>query len=107
MLALALVSSFTVIKDAGAQPAMPFTAATYNLRLNIASDGLNAWPHRRDAVKALLRYHGVDLLATQEALFDQVQDLATLPGFATVGVGRDDGVHAGEHAAIFYRTSPF
>lgn len=104
---LTMASLFTVSQSADAQPSMSFTAATYNLRLNTPSDGPNAWPHRRDAVKALVQYHGVDLLATQEALLDQVQDLATLPGFARVGVGRDDGAQGGEHAAIFYRTGLF
>lgn len=84
-----------------------FNAATYNLRLNIASDGADAWPQRREAVKALIRYHEIDLLGTQEGLFDQVQDLAAMPGFAYTGVGRDDGHHGGEHAAIFYRTERF
>lgn len=84
-----------------------FNAATYNLRLNIASDGPNAWPNRRAAVAALIRRHEIDLLGTQEGLLDQVLDLAAMPGFAHVGVGRDDGKQGGEHAAIFYRTERF
>lgn len=86
---------------------MEFNAATYNLRLNTADDGLNAWPERRDAVRALIAYHQIDLLGTQEGLMDQVEDLAAMPGFAYVGVGRDDGKRAGEHSAIFYRTGRF
>jgi endonuclease/exonuclease/phosphatase family metal-dependent hydrolase len=81
--------------------------ATYNLRLNIASDGANAWPHRKEAVKALIQYHEIDLFGTQEGLADQIDDLAAMPGFAHVGVGRDDGKRAGEFAAIFYRTARF
>lgn len=87
--------------------AQPFNAATYNLRLNLASDGPNAWPHRRDAVRALIRYHEIDLLGTQEGLIDQIEDLAAIPGLARVGVGRDDGKRGGEHAAIFFRTERF
>ena len=87
--------------------AQPFNAATYNLRLNVASDGPNAWPHRRDAVRALIRYHEIDLLGTQEGLTDQIEDLAEMPGLARVGVGRDDGQRGGEHAAIFFRTERF
>ena len=87
--------------------AQAFNAATYNLRLNVASDGANAWPHRRDAVRALIRYHEIDLLGTQEGLIDQVEDLAAVPGLARVGVGRDDGKRSGEHAAIFFRTERF
>ncbi len=81
----------------------PLTAATYNLRLNLVSDGVNAWPARKAAVMALIRFHEFDLLATQEGLPEQIDDLAAMSGFAYVGVGRDDGKRAGEHAAIFYR----
>jgi hypothetical protein len=49
--------------------------ATYNLRMNTASDGLNAWPHRKELVKSLVRYHDFDVFATQEGLPDQVADL--------------------------------
>lgn len=51
------------------------------------ADGANAWPHCKAAVKALLRCHEVDLLATQEALTDQFENVATLPGFGWAGVG--------------------
>jgi hypothetical protein len=87
--------------------AQPFNAVTYKLRLNMASDGPNALPHRRDAVRALIRYHEIDLLDTQEGLIDQIEDLAAMPGVARVGVGRDDGQRGGEHAAIFFRTERF
>jgi len=86
---------------------MEFNAGTYNLRLNTPDDGPNAWPQRRDAVRALIAYHQIDLLGTQEGLMDQIEDLAAMPGFAYVGVGRDDGKRAGEHSAIFYRTDRF
>ncbi|MEQ1514958.1 MAG: endonuclease/exonuclease/phosphatase family protein [Usitatibacteraceae bacterium] len=81
--------------------------ATYNLRLNIAVDGANAWPHRKEAVKSLVRYHEWDIFGTQEGLADQIDDLAAMDGFAYVGVGRDDGKRAGEFAAIFYRKARF
>lgn len=84
-----------------------FTAATYNLRLQLESDGPNAWPQRREAVKALVRFHGWDLFGTQEGLPEQLRDLDALDEFARVGVGRDDGQTAGEHAAIFYRKDRF
>jgi len=87
--------------------AQPFNAATYNLRFNLASDGPNAWPHRRDAVRALIRHHEIDLLGTQEGLIDQIEDLEAMSGLARVGVGRDDGKRGGEHAAIFFRTERF
>ncbi|MDO9283923.1 MAG: endonuclease/exonuclease/phosphatase family protein [Aquabacterium sp.] len=92
---------------AAAATGAPFTAATWNLRLDVASDGANAWPQRRSAVKALIRKHGFDLFGTQEALAHQVRELETLDEYARVGVGRDDGAEAGEFAAIFFRRTRF
>lgn len=89
----------------------PSTAAsslrvmTFNLRLDVASDGPNAWPHRRDRVAALIRFHGADVVGVQEALAHMLTELdARLPGFARVGVGRADGRAGGEFSAILYRT---
>ena len=63
---------------------------TYNIRLDLASDGPNAWPQRKDAVAALVQSHGTDLLGVQEALPAQLADLdARLPGFARFGAGRN------------------
>lgn len=92
---------------AATQAQVPFQAATYNLRLNLEEDGANAWPRRAAAVKALIRYHEFDLLGTQEGLPEQIDELAAMPGWAYVGVGRDDGRRQGEHAAIFFRTARF
>ncbi|HEY1044571.1 MAG TPA: endonuclease/exonuclease/phosphatase family protein [Telluria sp.] len=83
------------------------TLATFNVRLDVAKDGANAWPHRREMVRELVRYHGFDVFATQEALPGQVSDLAAMSEYAHVGAGRDDGRHAGEHVAIFFRRERF
>ncbi len=102
--ALAVVLA-TVLLPAWAQTDSPsaLNVATYNLRLNLASDGPNAWPQRRAAVQALIRYHSFDLFGTQEGLPEQIRDLEQLSEFGRVGVGRDDGRAAGEHSALFYR----
>lgn len=103
----AAFASLLACLTGAAQASMEFNVGTYNLRLNTPDDGPNAWPLRRDTVRALVAYHEIDLLGTQEGLMDQVDDLAAMPGFAYVGVGRDDGKRAGEHSAIFYRTDRF
>jgi len=90
-----------------AQQDATLNIATYNLRLNTASDGPNAWPLRKELVKSLVRYHDFDVLATQEGLPEQIADLDGMPEYAHVGVGRDDGKHAGEHSAIFYKRQRF
>ncbi len=81
--------------------------ASYNLRYSAAQDGVNAWTHRKEMVKSLVRYHEFDIFGTQEGLIDQLDDLAAMKEFAFVGVGRDDGKQGGEHSAIFYRKSRF
>jgi endonuclease/exonuclease/phosphatase family metal-dependent hydrolase len=92
---------------AASNPAAPINVATYNLRYNNSGDGPNAWPARKDMVKALVRYHEFDILGTQEGLADQIADLAQMDEYDHVGVGRDDGKDAGEHSAIFFRKSRF
>jgi endonuclease/exonuclease/phosphatase family metal-dependent hydrolase len=101
---LPLLATTAACADA---PSRDINIGTYNLRLNVESDGPNAWPQRRMAVKALIAFHEFDILGTQEALPDQIDDLDAMPGFAHVGVGRDDGRRGGEHSAIFYRTARF
>ncbi|HET6556796.1 MAG TPA: endonuclease/exonuclease/phosphatase family protein [Prolixibacteraceae bacterium] len=81
---------------------------TYNIRLNIASDGVNAWPNRADQVSALLDFHQAEIFGLQEAMYDQIQDIeADLPKMKWVGVGRDDGQKAGEFSPIFYDSEKF
>lgn len=81
---------------------------TYNIRLNLASDGVNAWPNRKDQVCQLLDYHQAEIFGLQEALIDQIKDIeAQMPKFKYVGVGRDDGKQAGEFSPIFYDTDKF
>ncbi|RYU97150.1 endonuclease/exonuclease/phosphatase family protein [Emticicia agri] len=89
------------------QKGTPITVATYNLRYNTANDGVNAWPNRKEFVKALVSYHGFDIFGTQEGLRGQLNDIAELNEFAFLGAGRDDGKEAGEHSAIFYRKDRF
>ena len=92
---------------AGVAMAQPINVATYNLRLATPDDGPNIWANRREMVKALITFHEFDIVATQEGLIEQLRDLDALPGWARVGVGRDDGKEAGESSAIFFRTARF
>lgn len=77
---------------------------TYNIRYDNPGDGKDAWPHRKDRVAGLIRFHGADVVGLQEALHHQIADLdSLLPGFDWIGVGRDDGKMAGEFSPLFYR----
>ncbi len=92
-----------VITDVSAQQ---LRVMTYNIRYNNKGDSLNAWPHRKDNLVSQVLYHGVQVLGVQEALHDQMQDLATLlPRFRHAGGGREDGKEKGEYSAVFYDTT--
>ena len=89
-------------------PADAIRAMTYNIRLDIASDGANAWPYRRALIAELIRHEAPDLLGMQEVLLGQKRDLeAALPGYAMVGAARDDGREAGEFSPLAYRRERF
>lgn len=83
-------------------------AMTFNIRLDLESDGTNAWPYRKEMVAAMIRRAAPDLLGTQEVLLHQKQYLETaLPEYAFVGVGRDDGAQAGEFSPLAWRRDRF
>ena len=83
-------------------------AMTYNIRLDIASDGANAWPQRKSLVAELVRFESPALLGLQEVLLHQKADLETaLPAYAFVGDARDDGKEKGEFSALAYRRDQF
>lgn len=74
--------------------------------------GANGWnkvgaPRSALAIQSILNF-GPDLLGVQEPYSWQVDNLrAGLPGYGFVGVGRNDGVAAGEFCGIFYRQDRF
>lgn len=81
-----------------------FNLMTFNIRYGTAADGANAWPLRAGLVVATIRDAAPDVLGLQEALRSQLDLLRdSLPAYAQLGVGRDDGKQAGEYAAILYR----
>jgi endonuclease/exonuclease/phosphatase family metal-dependent hydrolase len=86
--------------------AQELNVMTFNIRLNLASDSLNAWPYRKDKVASQILFYQVHLLGVQEALHEQMIDLKErLTQYKYVGGGRDDGKEKGEYSAIFYDTT--
>lgn len=77
---------------------------TYNIRLDVASDGDNAWPNRKEFLSTQVLFNSPDILGVQEAKPNQMADLKrALTGYKAIGVGRD-GENIGEFSAIFYNT---
>jgi len=74
---------------------------SFNIRYGTARDGDNAWELRRAALIEAIDAFGADVLGVQEALHFQLEELvAALPRYQRLGVGRTDGIEAGEYAAI-------
>lgn len=80
---------------------------TYNIRLNIASDGENAWPNRKGFLSSQIQFYEPDIFGIQEALPDQITDISNaLKQYANVGIGRD-GEGKGESSNIYYKKERF
>jgi endonuclease/exonuclease/phosphatase family metal-dependent hydrolase len=78
-------------------------AMTFNIRYGTAADEEHAWPLRRHLTFRAIREFSPTVLGVQEALRFQLDEIAReLPGYSEIGVGRDDGVEAGEYSAILY-----
>ncbi len=81
---------------------------SFNIRYGTANDGANSWPFRRELVFDVIRADRPDLLGVQEALRGQLDEISVaVPGYAEIGVGRDDGRTAGEYSAILIRHERF
>jgi endonuclease/exonuclease/phosphatase family metal-dependent hydrolase len=81
---------------------------TFNIRYGMANDGNNSWQYRKAALFKQIADLSPDIAGLQEALEFQVQEICqALPGYGSVGVGRDDGEKAGEQCCILYRKNRF
>jgi len=81
---------------------------TFNIRYDNPADNANNWKFRRDYVYSMILQNDIDVMGTQEVLNNQLTDLlGALPQYAYVGVGRKDGITAGEYSAVFYKKERF
>lgn len=105
---LLMVLSLSVTSPGWGQPANAIKVMSYNIRYDNPDDGDNRWENRLPKIGALLPTIRPDIIGFQEALFLQVRDLQKmLPGYAYVGVGRQDGGVNGEMVPIFYNNTRF
>lgn len=90
--------------------AQQINIATYNVRYKNSGDEKNGngWDQRMPVITDIIKFHDFDIFGAQEVLQQQLNDLnSNLQGYGHVGVGRDDGKQAGEHAMIFYKKDKF
>ena len=112
LFALTLVSTFLVCscdkeinKLPIATPAPRVVVMSYNIRYANSNDGNNAWDKRKEATIDMLSLLKPDVFGVQEALATQVNYVKENSKiYDCVGVGRDDGVSAGEHMSVFWNT---
>lgn len=109
-LLIALILFCFVLNSCGTRAVADLTVASYNLRYANSSDSLkgNGWGYRYPIIAQIIKYHGFEVVGTQEAYKSALEDLKTaLSTYEYIGVGRDDGESEGEHSAIFYLKDRF
>lgn len=80
---------------------------TYNIRLDVASDGENAWPNRKTFFIQQLKFYEPDIIGFQEVTPNQLLEIATeLKDYHYVGKGRELD-NQGESSNIFYKKEKF
>jgi len=74
---------------------------SFNIRINVASDGINAWPHRIKRVAEIIRNGSYPIIGLQEPNLKMVEELlAELPLYRYTGIPRDERL---EMTPILYR----
>ena len=79
----------------------PFVLMTFNIRYGTAEDGPNSWEFRRTPVAAIIAGEAPDILAIQEGLAFQLEELGgVLTGYRKLGQHRDGGLE-GEFSGLY------
>lgn len=74
---------------------------SYNIRLDLASDGINQWSERREQFIGQIRLMRPAIIGLQEVVPGQKGDLeAALPEYRFLGIPRDDGQSKGEYSNL-------
>ena len=84
-------------------------AMSYNIRLDVASDGENRWDNRKGFLAKQVKFYEPDFMGIQEALPSQMAYLLLYLNnqYDAIGVGREDGKAEGEYSAIFYNSKKY
>jgi endonuclease/exonuclease/phosphatase family metal-dependent hydrolase len=78
---------------------------TYNIRLDVASDGENTWVNRKEVLVSQIKFYSPDIFGVQEAMPNQVSFInEKLTNYSFVGEGRDGG-NTGEYSALYFNSN--
>ncbi|MEX2671670.1 MAG: endonuclease/exonuclease/phosphatase family protein [Phycisphaeraceae bacterium] len=96
----------TVAEEVTVAP--PLRVMSFNMRVRTPFDLFNGWAFRRGLVSHAIGNFDADIVGTQEALMNQLDEVhADLPHYDVVAAGRDDGKENGETVGILYRADRF
>ncbi|BET69160.1 endonuclease/exonuclease/phosphatase family protein [Opitutales bacterium ASA1] len=99
---VALAAAFSSLTASTASTTRELGLMTFNIRLDLASDGPDAWPNRKDFVTDVIDGARVEIVGLQEALQHQLDHVvSTLPRFASAGEARG-GAGKDEYSAVLY-----
>lgn len=108
---LAVALAISLLSSCGVSRRMTtMQVGSFNIRYENRGDSLrgNGWGQRAPVIAQLIRFHDLEIFGTQEGKINALTQLKELlPEYDYIGVGRDDGIHKGEHSAIFYKTETF
>ena len=103
---LAALLPLLVLSSQSCQKVEPLPVMSFNVRYGTAKDGDFVWENRKDAACAMILDKHPAVFGVQEALDFQLTYFEEhCPGYRFVGVGREDGLHEGEHMAVFYASN--
>jgi len=81
---------------------------TLNVRYDNPGDSINTWKERASLVYNFVLNEKPDIIGMQEVLWKQYEVLdSVLADYASIGVGREDGIKEGEMSPIFYRKEKY
>ena len=105
---LLALATLTVAAAPSSRSCPALRVMSYNIRLDIPSDGINRWSERREQFIGQVRLMRPAILGLQEVVPGQKADLeAALPGYQFLGVARDDGQSKGEFSNLAINRDEF
>ena len=100
---LLLLAALLPLAAAAQKAPAEISVISYNIRMMPAEDGTNSWQYRYPCSAMMIEDQKPDIFGLQEAYPEQVRYMEEYTkGYKSVGVGREDGKHEGEHMSIFY-----
>lgn len=98
---LLILAAVTIGAAPPTRTCAPLRVMSYNIRLDLESDGINRWSNRREQFIGQVRLMQPAILGLQEVVPGQKTDLEqALPGYQFLGVARDDGRNKGEYSNL-------